>query len=135
MQHCFFGKNPRMFEPLALQGGAEVRKISGCFILLVFSVAACISEVKPLLKPAEVDIPTRIANQQKWVDEAVASKELTRERAKPVQNKLNQIKEKYAKLQSGGMISARDSEEINRMLDESSDLFFRIKQTRQKPSR
>jgi hypothetical protein len=109
-----------------------VRKISGCLILLVFSVAACISEVKPLLKPVEVDIATRIANQQKWLDEAIASKELTREQTKPVQVKLYQIKEKYGRLQSAGTIGARDSEEINRMLDESSALLFEIRQKRPK---
>ncbi len=105
-------------------------KISGCLIVLVFAVAACVTEVKPLLKHAEVDIPTRIANQQKWLDQAIATKELTREEAKSVQESLNQIKEKYGKLRPGETLTAKDSEEINRMLDESSDLFYRIKQRR-----
>ena len=91
------------------------------------------SEIKPILKPApEADIATRIANQQKWVDEAIAHKELSPETLRPVQAKLNQIKAKYSKLQSAGTLTAKDSKEINRMLDESSDMLFRLRQKAQK---
>ncbi len=109
-----------------------MRKINGCLILLSFLVVACMSEVKPLLKPTQLDIPTRIANEQRWTDEAVASKKITRDEAKPVQVKLYQIKEKYNLLQSTGRLTPRDSDTINKMLDECSDLLFRIKQKREK---
>ena len=110
-----------------------MRKVSGCLIVLSFLIAACMSEVKPILKPSQVDIPTRIANQQKWVDQSVAYKEITYEEAKPVQAKLYQIKEKYNRLQSAGGLTAKDSETINRMLDECSDMLFRTKQKRHSP--
>ena len=93
-------------------------------------VAACNSEIKPILKPApEADIPTRIANQQKWLTEAVAHKEFgIGSDPSPIQKKLNQIKEKYSKLQSGGTLTEKDSKEINKMLDETSDMVFRLRQ-------
>ncbi len=108
-----------------------MRKI--ILIMSVFLVAACISEVKPILKPTEVDIPNRIANQQKWLDQDIAAKAITPKNAFPIRDKLNQIKEKYDRLQSAGALTAKDSKEINRMLDETSELIFQLKQKRQNP--
>lgn len=108
-----------------------MRKI--ILIMSVFLVAACISEVKPILKPTVVDIPNRIANQQKWLDQDIASKAVTPREASPIRVKLKHIKEKYDRLQSAGALSAKDSEAINQMLDETSELIFRVKQKREKP--
>ncbi|MGC9966084.1 MAG: hypothetical protein ABSE08_11820 [Syntrophobacteraceae bacterium] len=109
-----------------------MRKINGCLIVLSLFIVACMSEVKPILKPTQIDIPTRIANEQSWVDQAVASKKITREEAKPVQVKLYQIKETYNRLQSAGRLTAKDSDKINQMLDQCSDLLFRAKLKREK---
>ncbi len=107
-------------------------------IILIMSfilVAACGSEIKPILKHApEADIPTRIANQQKWLTEAVAHKELVGD-ASPIQIKLNKIREKYNKLQSAGTLTEKDSKEINEMLDETSDMVFRLRQKKLKNAR
>ena len=47
-----------------------MRKI--ILIMSFFLIAACMSEIKPILKPApKADIATRIANQQKWLNEAI----------------------------------------------------------------
>ena len=107
-----------------------MRKISGCFIVLCFLVAAgCLTEVKPLLKPVDLDVPTRIANMQKWLDQAVASKELTRNAIKPIQAKLYQIKEKYNMVeQPGGGLRVKDAETLNRMLDECSNILFQARE-------
>ncbi len=108
-----------------------MRKI--ILMMSFFLVAACMSEIKPYLKQApEADIPTRIANQQKWLEEAIAHKELTSEALRPVEEKLKQAKDKYGKLQSAGTLTAKDSKEINRMLDECSDMVFRLRQQKQK---
>jgi len=108
-----------------------VRKI--ILIMLVFLVAACMTEIKPILKPApQADIATRIVNEQKWLDEAMEHKEFSRDQIRPIQEKLNKIKVKYSNLQSAGTLTAKDSEAINRMLDECSDMLFRLRQQRQK---
>jgi hypothetical protein len=114
--------------------GADVRKI--ILIMSVFLVAACIPEIQPILKPTEVDIPNRIANQQKWLDLDIASKTMAPKEAKeaiPIKDKLKQIKEKYDRLQSAGALTAKDSEAINRMLDQTSELIFQLKLKREKP--
>ncbi len=111
-----------------------MRKI--ILIMSVFLLAACISEVKPILKPTEVDIPNRIANQQKWLDQDIASKAVPPrdiKEANSIRDKLKQIKEKYDRLQSAGALTAKDSEAINRMLDQTSELIFRLTLKREKP--
>ena len=108
-----------------------MRKI--ILIMSFFLVAACMSEIKPILKPApKPDIATRIANQQKWLDEAIGHRELTSDVIRPVQEKLNKIKVKFDKLQSAGTLTPKDSKAINRMLDENSDMLFHLRQQRQK---
>ena len=107
-------------------------KIGAALVLILLCTAGCASEVKPLLKPVESDIPTRIANQQKWLNQDVALHALTREKAQPIQENLNRIKERYNGLQAQGSISPKDSDSINRMLDENSDLMFRAEPRRGK---
>lgn len=107
-----------------------MRKI--ILIMSVFLVAACISEIKPILKPADVDIPHRIADQQKWLDQDIASKAITPKDALPIRNKLKQIKEKYDRLKSAGALTPKDSEAIKQMLDQTSESIFWLKQRRQK---
>jgi len=108
-----------------------VRKI--ILIMSVFLVAACMSEIKPILKAApQADIATRIANQEKSVDETIALKEISAEELRPLKVKLNQIKEKYSKLQSAGTLTAKDSKALHLMLDETSDMLFRLRQKRHK---
>jgi len=101
-------------------------------LMTVFLVASCVSEIKPILKPAEVDIPTRIADQSKWLEQDVKANVILREDAIPIQKRLDQIKEKYNRLQSAGQLTEKDSKELNRMLDETSGEIFRLVRLRQK---
>jgi hypothetical protein len=69
----------------------------------------------------------------KWVDQDVAAKALTPQDAFPIKDKLKQIKEKYDRLHSAGALTAKDSDAINRELDQISELIFVYKQKRQNP--
>lgn len=109
-----------------LPEGTDMRKAS--LIIAFFLLTACITEIKPLLKPVEVDIPNRIADQRKWLDQDIAAKTMSREDAKPIRDKLIQIEEKYGRLQSAGALTPKDREAMNKMLDESSDSIFRLSQ-------
>jgi hypothetical protein len=111
--------------------GADVRKI--ILIMSVFFVTACISEIKPILRPTEVDIPNRIANQQKWLDQDVAAKSTTLKDANTIRDKIKQIKEKYDRLQSAGALTPKDADAINKMLDQTSELIFLFRQKRVNP--
>ena len=99
-----------------------MRKIM--LIMSVFLVAACISEVKPVLRPAEVDIPNRIADQLKWLDQDLEAKSINTQDAILLKRKIKVIQEKYDRLQSAGALTAKDSAEISKMLDKTSELIF-----------
>jgi len=101
-------------------------------ILLILLPAACITEVKPLLKPVKVDVPTRIAEQQKWLDQDITGKVFSPQEAKPIREKITKIKENYDRLQTAGELSPKDSEMLNRMLDESSEMIFDLVQKHHK---
>lgn len=111
-----------------------MRKLSRLLALscLLLTLAACISKVEPVLKPAERDIPSRIADLRKDIDGAIASGTLTREHAKPLQRDLNGIREEYDRLQAEGGLSPKKIEALNKKLDESSDEIFRARQARKK---
>jgi hypothetical protein len=94
--------------------------------MTVLLMGSCVSEIKPILKPAEVDIPTRVAEQQKWLDQYIKTYVISRADALPIQKELGQIKEKYDRLKSAGTITDKDSKSLNRKLDETSDLIFRL---------
>ncbi len=99
----------------------------------LFSAAACSFEVKPVLKAAEPDIPTRIASQQKNIDNTVASKELTLNDVKPFQTTLDQIRRKYEQLQKEGRLTPKEIKSINSELDSNGDELFKKKQVRKRP--
>ncbi len=103
--------------------------------LILLLAAGCVTEVKPLLKSVQSDIPTRISNQQKWLDQDIALHAVTREKAQPIQENINRIKERYERLQAQGTISPKDVDSLNRMLDDNSDQMFRAVPRRGKGSK
>jgi hypothetical protein len=109
----------------------KVRKITLILILiwLTCTASACISEVKPILKPVDQDVSTRIAAQQKQLDLGIAAREFKRENAEPVQQTLNHIKEQYERSKAQGALTQAEAETLNRMLDENSDKIYRLKQS------
>jgi len=108
-----------------------LRKIIPIFILAWFTcaVSACFSEVKPILKPADVDLQTRITSQQKQLNLSITAHEFTREDAKPVQDNLNRIKEQYDRLNTRGALTPQEEKTLHRLLDENSEQIFALKQT------
>ena len=113
-----------------------MRNLISILILAWFACAAsaCISEVKPLLKPADLDLPTRIANQQKQLDLGIATHELTRESIQPFQENLNHIKEEYERMKAQAALTPKETEKLNRLLDQNSNQIFRLQQKTKHPS-
>lgn len=106
-----------------------MRKIS-C-LLAVLSALACVScgrltEVKPLLKPGAVTITQRIADQEKWIGQDLAAGALKPAQAREIRTCIEQIRKKYDLLKAGGTLTRADSENINQMLDQTSEQIFRM---------
>ncbi len=105
-----------------------MRKIS-CLLSVVLALA-CVScgrltEVKPLLKPRAVTITQRIADQEKWLGQDLAAGAITPAQAQAVRTRIEQIRVRYDRLKSAGTLTPADSENINRMLDKTSEQIFR----------
>lgn len=97
-------------------------------IALLWGLSACVSDVKPLLKPTESDIGTRIATQQKWLSQEVAAHSFPQEHARIIQENLDRIKEKYSRAQAQGALTPKETESLSAMLDKNSEAIFRAKQ-------
>ncbi|MHC1726388.1 MAG: hypothetical protein AB9866_10325 [Syntrophobacteraceae bacterium] len=111
-----------------------LKKYSILTLTILLAAVGCMSEVKPVLKPVQLDIPGRIANQRKWIDQAIASRELSSDAAKPILADLDSIKEKHERLKAQGALTVKEVEILKRMLDENSAMIFREKQKTGKPN-
>jgi len=81
----------------------------------------------PAKRLYDADIEERIDNQQKRVDQGVASKELTRHEADIVQDNLNEIRRRYSRMRKDDVLTIKEIEKLDRMLDENSKMIDRKK--------
>lgn len=72
-------------------------------------------------------IEDRITYQQKQIDNGISSRKLTRSEADIVQDNLNWIKARYARLVSSGYLSSAEQRSIQRMLDQNEAMIFKKK--------
>lgn len=110
-----------------------------CWYLLLICLAlltqACISEVKPILKQTNSDIPARIANQQKQIDRLLSSGEPKDKIIKEAQKKLDLVKTRYARMEAEGRLTDSEIRKLTGMLDESGKLLFKPETTKAKAPR
>lgn len=70
----------------------------------------------------EPDLDQRIANQQKRIDEASQSGEISRDDAKSLQGGMDKIKQEMVRMKADGQLSKEERDRLNAMLDRNSDL-------------
>jgi hypothetical protein len=73
----------------------------------------------------DAEIEDRISNQHKRIDRGVASGELTRREANIIQDNLKEIKGRYSRMRRDGVLTAKEIEKLDRMLDENSKMIHR----------
>ncbi len=95
---------------------------------VIVLATACAREIKPVIKPAMPDIPTRISSQQKLLDQAAAAREITREGAQGFRDRLNGIQHRFDELQARGGPTPSERAILNRELDRNSEEIFRARQ-------
>ena len=101
------------------------RSAFAAFILGVFLVVTAGS-----VFAGNVDDPgiqDRIMEQQKRIDEGIASGSLTRDEAARVQDNLNRIKAEEARLKADGKLTKRERARLQHELDRNSDKIFKKK--------
>jgi hypothetical protein len=95
--------------------------------MLLFS-AACVEPEKRPYYDDRIDIPDRLENQQRRIDQGIASGALIRAEADVVQDNLNWIRQEYSKAKADGRVSREEWEHIERHLDLNSRMIYDKKQ-------
>ena len=72
-------------------------------------------------------INDRIAEQQKRIDEGIASGQLTRAEADILQDNLNWIKAEETRLKADGKLTPKERARLNKMLDKNSNMIYKKK--------
>ncbi len=70
-------------------------------------------------------INDRIAEQQKRIDEGIASGQLTRAEADILQDNLNWIKAEETRLKADGKLTPKERARLNKMLDRNSNMIYK----------
>ena len=84
----------------------------------------------PAKRLYDAEIEDRISNQHKRIDRGIASGELTRREADIVQDNLREIKGRYSRMRSDGVLTVKEIEKLDGMLDENSKMIQRKEHNR-----
>ena len=84
----------------------------------------------PAKRLYDADIEKRIDNQRKRIDQGIASRELTRNEANIVKDNLNEIGKRYSRMRKDDVLTMKEIEKLDRMLDENSKMIYREKHNR-----
>lgn len=105
------------------------RKLGWLMLFAVaFLIAACaVHEPRPVPARGHSDFDQRVFNQQKRIDQGVASGELTRREADVLQDNLNWIKRRYSGMRADGALTPREMEKLDRMLERNSNMIYNKK--------
>jgi len=93
--------------------------------MVLFSAGAYAADpVVPAVKPVTHDpqIMERFANQQRRIDDGVKKGTLTKDEATLVQDNLNRIKDKEAKLAADGKLTPEEKKILNDKLDMNGEM-------------
>ncbi len=71
---------------------------------------------------ADHPVEQRVANQQKRIDEAVKSKDLTQAEAKILKDNLNYVKQEEARLKTDGRLGSKESERLDKLLEQNGSM-------------
>jgi hypothetical protein len=74
----------------------------------------------PAKRLYDAAIEDRIRDEQKRIDQGIASRKLTRHEADIVQDNLTEIRRRYSRMRRDGSLTAKEIEKLDRMLDENS---------------
>jgi hypothetical protein len=72
-------------------------------------------------------IPNKVSKQQQRIDQGMRSGQLTAAEADTLQGNLNHIKNRYYRLVSDGTLTPAERRNLNRLLQQNSDMIYRKK--------
>lgn len=81
----------------------------------------------PVKRLYDADIEKRIDSQRKRIDQGITSRELTRNEADIVKYNLNEIWKRYSRMRKDDVLTIKEVNKLDRMLDENSKMIDRKK--------
>ncbi|MFZ3138875.1 MAG: hypothetical protein WA126_15955 [Thermodesulfovibrionales bacterium] len=78
----------------------------------------------------DADVQERIDRQQRSINQGLASGELNRREADIVHDNLNEIRRRYEKMRKDGVLTIKELERLDKMLDENSKMISRKEHNR-----
>ncbi|MDQ7787872.1 MAG: hypothetical protein RDU01_09695 [Thermodesulfovibrionales bacterium] len=78
----------------------------------------------------DADVQERIDRQQRSINQGLTSGELTRREADIVQDNLNNIRGRFTKMRKDGILTIKELEKLDKMLDENSKMIYRKEHNR-----
>jgi len=100
-----------------------MKKIKGSHIAaMVVILSGIIFTFVLAATAADHPVEQRVANQQKRIDEAVKSKDLTQAEAKILKDNLNYIKQEEARLKADGRLGSKESERLDNILEQNGSM-------------
>ena len=108
----------------------SMKKLSVFFVvmlLLSLAAPAVFAEQRPMYQEKSGNYHQdkffdRIDNQQKRINQGIRSGELTRKEAAMLQDNLDWIKDKYARMKSDDVLTKHERERLDSMLDQNSEM-------------
>lgn len=101
--------------------------MKGLFAITILLVVFMLSGVSIAGNTSDPGIQERIEEQQRRIDQGIASGELTPEEAARLQENLNRIKAEEAALKADGRLTARERARLHRELDINSAKIYKKK--------
>ena len=100
-----------------------MKKIKGSHIAaMVVILSGIIFTVVLAATAADHPVEQRVANQQKRIDEAVKSKDLTQAEGKILKDNLNYIKQEETRLKTDGRLGTKESERLDNLLEQNGGM-------------
>ena len=100
-----------------------MKKIKGSHIAaMVVILSGIIFTFVLAATAADHPVEQRVANQQKRIDEAVKSKDLTQAEGKILKDNLNYIKQEETRLKSDGRLGTKESERLDNLLEQNGGM-------------
>ena len=100
-----------------------MKKIKGSHIAaMVVILSGIIFTFVLAATAADHPVEQRVANQQKRIDEAVKSKDLTQAEGKILKDNLNYIKQEETRLKTDGRLGTKESERLDNLLEQNGGM-------------
>lgn len=108
--------------------------LAGCLVMVgeMASLPAAFAgeELFLIAQAHRTNVEDRIEEQQRRIDNGILNGNLSRSEADVLMDNLNWIRRRYHQLRSDGMLTHREAQNLQKMLDNNSQMIYKSKHNR-----